>query len=96
MRIRRLVLDVDKAFAQPSLLDVASAIDPVPGVKAFTIHVEEVDMETISTIITVVGDDIDYARLVSAIEDSGAMVHGILEISVGEQVIEPPRPRQRG
>ncbi|MGE0072637.1 MAG: DUF211 domain-containing protein [Thiomonas sp.] len=94
MHIRRLVLDVDKAFAQPSLLDVAAAIDPVRGVTAFTIHVEEVDMETISTIITVVGDDIDYAALVDAIERSGAMVHGILEISVGDQVIDAPRPRK--
>ena len=88
MRIRRLVLDVDKAFAQPSLLDVAAAIDKVAGVQAFNIHVEEVDMETISTLITVEGDDIDYAALVRAIEYSGAMMHGILELSVGERVIE--------
>lgn len=88
MRIRRLMLDVDKAFAQPSLLDVAAAIDKVAGVQAFNIHVEEVDMETISTLITVEGDDIDYAALVDAIEHSGAMVHGILELSVGERAIE--------
>lgn len=96
MRIRRLVLDVDKAFAQPSLLDVAAAIDKVAGVQAFNIHVEEVDMETISTLITVEGDDIDYAALVRAIEYSGAMMHGILELSVGERVIETLIKRGNG
>ena len=33
MRIRRLVLDVDKAFAQPSLFDIAAAIEKVSGVE---------------------------------------------------------------
>ena len=91
MRIRRIVLDVDKAFAQPSLLDLAAAIDGVRGVQGFNIHVEEVDMETISTLITLEGDDIDYAALVSAIEDAGAMVHGILDLAVGEHLVVSDR-----
>jgi hypothetical protein len=40
MRIRRLVLDVDKAFAQPSLFDIAAAIEKVSGVEGFNISVE--------------------------------------------------------
>ncbi|MHB1280082.1 MAG: DUF211 domain-containing protein [Acidithiobacillus sp.] len=61
MRIRRLVLDVDKAFAQPSLFDIAAAIEKVSGVEGFNISVEEVDQETVGTLINVEGDNIDYA-----------------------------------
>lgn len=43
MRIRRLVLDVDKAFAQPSLFDIAAAIEKVSGVEGFNISLEEID-----------------------------------------------------
>ncbi|WP_215858528.1 DUF211 domain-containing protein [Acidithiobacillus thiooxidans] len=58
MRIRRVVLDVDKAFAQPSLSDIAAAIDRVRGVEGFNISVEEVDQETVGTLINVEGDNI--------------------------------------
>lgn len=88
MRIRRLVLDVDKAFARPSLLDIAAAIEEVNGVEAFNISVEEIDEETIGTLITVEGDGIDYAALVHAIEDSGAVVHGVEELVVGARLVE--------
>lgn len=59
MRIRRLVLDVDKAFAQPSLLDIDAAIEKVSSVDGFNISVEEVDQETVGTLINVEGDNID-------------------------------------
>ncbi|MDD3759361.1 MAG: DUF211 domain-containing protein [Acidithiobacillus sp.] len=88
MRIRRLVLDVDKAFARPSLLDIARAIEPVAGVEGFNISVEEVDQETVGTLINVEGDNIDVSALLAAIEKCGAAVHGIEEIVVGERMVE--------
>ncbi len=92
MRIRRLVLDVDKAFSRPSLLDIAAVVESVRGVEAFNITVEEVDQETIGTLINVEGDNIDYSGLVAAIEKSGAAVHGIEEIVVGSRMVDF-RPR---
>jgi len=47
MNIRRLLLDVDKAFARPSGLEIAQAIDGCTGVEAVNITVGEIDMETV-------------------------------------------------
>ena len=94
MKIRRLTLDVDKALAQPSLFDIAEAIDKVKGVAAFNISVSEIDLETVGTNITVEGEDIDHRTLIKAIEATGAMVHSVDEIVAGEHLVERvERPR---
>lgn len=94
MNIRRLVLDVDKTIARPTLIELAQAIEPIPGIAGFNIAVTEIDIETVGTEITVEGEAIDYKQLVRAIESSGAVVHGIDEIAVGNRLIENVK-RQR-
>ena len=88
MNIRRLVLDVDKSFSLPSLLDIAKSINTVAGVEAFNITVEEIDMETVGTVITVEGNNIDYAGLVKAIDATGAVVHSVDELVIGSHIVE--------
>lgn len=94
MNVRRIQLDVDKALARPSILDLAEAVDAVAGVEAANITVTDIDIETIGTEITVEGDNIDVAALTTAIERAGAAVHSIDEVVVGERIIERvPRVR---
>ena len=88
MNIRRLVLDVDKAIAQPDLIEVAQAIDDVPGVESCNITVTEIDIETVGMEVTVEGTSIDHGRLVAAIESAGAVVHSIDELAAGERLVE--------
>jgi hypothetical protein len=92
MNIRRLVLDVDKATARPTLLELAAAIDRVAGVEALNITVTEIDIETIGTEITVEGTDIHFDALVKAIEGCGAVLHGVDQLAAGERLIERIRP----
>lgn len=94
MNIRRIVLDVDKSFSLPSLLDIARSIDKVAGVEAFNITVTEIDMETVGTVTTVEGNNIDYAALVKAIEATGAVVHSVDELVVGSHIVEFIRRRR--
>jgi hypothetical protein len=47
MNIRQLLLDVDKAVARPSLLEITAALDRCTGVEAVNITVEEIDIETV-------------------------------------------------
>lgn len=47
LNIRRLSLDVDKARAHPSLIELAEAIGTADGVEAFLISVTEIDLETV-------------------------------------------------
>jgi uncharacterized protein len=94
MKVRRLTLDVDKALSQPSLFDIAEAIDKVQGVKGFNISVLEIDLETVGTNITVEGDDIDHRALFKAIEGTGAQVHSVDEIVAGEHLVEGSKRRR--
>jgi hypothetical protein len=87
MNVRRLLLDVDKAFARPSILEIAQAIDGCSGVEALDITVGEIDMETVDMAVTIEGEALDYEEIVRAIESSGAVVHCIDQVVVGKQLI---------
>ncbi len=91
MNVRRVILDVDKALNRPTLLELATAIEKVPGVEAVNVSVTEMDMETMGTIITVEGNGIDYSELISAIEETGSVIHSVDEIAVGKRIIESIR-----
>jgi hypothetical protein len=94
VNIRRLQLDVDKAVHRPDLLELAEAIDGVPGVEAVNITVTDIDIETVGTEVTIEGDNIDIRALTAAIEKAGAALHSIDEIVVGDRIIERvPRAR---
>jgi hypothetical protein len=88
LNIRRLVLDVDKAIARPTLIDLAAAIERVQGVEAVNVTVTEIDIETVGTEVTVEGQQIDYPELVKAIEATGAVVHSIDQLAFGSRIVE--------
>jgi hypothetical protein len=94
MNVRRLLLDVDKAIARPSLVELARAIDAVAGVEAINITVTEIDIETLGMDVTIEGEALDFDGIVAAIESAGAVVHSVDEIVVGSRTIELVR-RQR-
>ena len=94
MNIRRLVLDVDKAMARPSLLEIAQAIERCTGLEALNVTVDEIDIETVGMDITLEGEHLDYDEILKAIESTGAVVHSIDQLVVGNRVIERvPRTR---
>jgi hypothetical protein len=94
MNIRRLLLDVDKALARPSVLEIAEAIAKVPHVEGLNITVTDIDTETLGMDVTIEGSNLDYDALVAAIEETGAVVHSIDEIVAGERIVERiPRSR---
>jgi uncharacterized protein len=94
VNVRRLQLDVDKAVQRPDLLELAEAIDGVPGVQAVNITVTDIDIETVGTEVTVEGDNINVPALITAIEKAGAALHSFDEIVVGDRIIERvPRSR---
>lgn len=87
MNIRQLLLDVDKAVARPSLLEIAEAIDKCHGVEAVNITVGEIDIETVGMNVSIEGENMDYDEIVKAIESTGAVVHSLDEIAVGQRII---------
>ena len=88
MNLRRLLLDVDKAIARPSLLDIAKAIQGCKGVEAFNVTVSDIDIETVGMDVTIEGSGLNYDEIAAAIENTGAVVHGIEQIIAGERMVE--------
>jgi hypothetical protein len=94
MNIRRLSMDVDKAMDQPSILEIAAAIDGCGGVAACNIAVNEIDVETVGMDITIEGEGLDYHAIIAAIEKTGAAVHSLDQVVIGDRIIErAPRVR---
>lgn len=87
MNIRQLLLDVDKAVARPSLIEIAAAIDGCRGVEAVNITVEEIDIETVGMNVTIEGDNMDFDEITKAIESTGAVVHSLDQIAIGDRII---------
>lgn len=94
MNIRQLLLDVDKAMARPSLIEIAAAVDGCRGVEAVNIVVEDIDIETVGMNVTIEGDNMDYEEIMKAIESTGAVVHSLDQIAIGARII-PYIPRVR-
>ncbi|HTV54577.1 MAG TPA: DUF211 domain-containing protein [Terriglobia bacterium] len=88
MNIRRLVLDVDKAIARPSVLEIANAIEAVPHVEGVNVTVTEIDVETVGMDVTVEGDGFQYDAIVKAIESTGAVVHSVDQLVCGSRLVE--------
>ena len=88
MNLRRVVLDVDKTVARPSLLEIAEAILGVEGVEALNITVKEIDIETLDLVVTIEGEAMDYAKITAAIENTGAVVHSIDQLVAGNRMVE--------
>jgi uncharacterized protein len=94
MNIRRLLLDVDKARARPTVLEIAKAIEDVAHVEGVNVTVTDIDQETVGMDVTIEGSRLDYESIVSAIESTGAVVHSVDEVVSGERVVERiPRSR---
>ena len=88
LRLRRVVLDVDKPAREPSMFALAAAIDEVEGVAAINMTVNEVDIEVIGLIVVIEGDGFDFDKVERAIYDTGAVLHSIDQIVTGNRLIE--------
>jgi hypothetical protein len=88
MNLRRLVLDVDKAIARPTILEIANAIEGAPNVEGVNITVTEIDVETVGMDVTIEGNGLDYVAIVQAIESTGAVVHSVDQLISGKRIVE--------
>ena len=79
--VKRLVLDVLKPH-QPNTLEFALAIAALGQDYRVDIQVLEVDEQTETLQLTIVGDSLDYNLISDVIKDNGASLHSIDEVSV--------------
>lgn len=81
-------MDIDKAMTRPDILELAAAIEQVEGVDAVNVTVTEIDIETVGMDVTVEGTKIDWQALQEAIEETGAVLHSVDQVVLGEHLID--------
>ncbi len=79
--IKRLVLDVLKPH-QPNTLEFARAIAASGEGYQVDIHVLEVDEKTETVQVVIEGDSLDFDLINGVINENGASLHSIDEVSV--------------
>ncbi|GCF12388.1 hypothetical protein Harman_03230 [Haloarcula mannanilytica] len=85
--VRRIVIDVLKPH-DPPLVDFTERLTTEHTVVGVTASLVERDKEVQNVKLTIEGDGVDYASIQDAVEELGASVHSIDEVSCGERVIE--------
>ncbi|MDQ1371196.1 MAG: uncharacterized protein QG582_110 [Candidatus Thermoplasmatota archaeon] len=85
--IKRLVLDVLKP-QHPTIIELSRRIAVLSGVSGVNCTLEEVDRETESVKITIVGSAIDYESIEETISDCGAVIHSVDSVSAGKMLVD--------
>ena len=85
--IKRLVLDVLKPHA-PSIIEIAKRLGKIEGVSGVNCSLDEVDQETESIKITIVGPNVNYEAVEKTIKACGAVIHSIDSVSSGKMLVE--------
>jgi hypothetical protein len=79
--VQRLVLDILKPH-QPNALEFANAIAALGDSYKVEIRVVEVDDKTETLLVAIEGNGLDFERISNAINENGASLHSIDEVSV--------------
>ena len=85
--VRRLVLDVLKPHS-PALPVFAERVTETESVAGATVSLVELDQEVQTVKLTLEGSALDRDAVQATVEEQGATVHSVDEVSCGEYVVE--------
>ena len=83
MSVRRILVDALKPH-EISIVDLSKRLCEINGVDGVDIMVTEVDAETETVKISIVGPDIDYEAVREAMDEYGLAIRSIDEVSVAK------------
>ena len=67
---------------------MAKQLSVLKNVTGVNLTLYEVDQETENIKITIEGNDLDYDKIESAIEELGAVIHSVDEVAAGSKLVE--------
>lgn len=82
--LRKVVLDVLKPH-QPPIQELASRLTSLRGVEFVNVSLREIDQSTESVKVCIEGPDIGIDAVRKKLEDLGAVIHSIDEVSVSKK-----------
>ncbi|MEM0245043.1 MAG: DUF211 domain-containing protein [Zestosphaera sp.] len=86
MGLKKIVLDVLKPIREPTLVTLAKNLSRVSGVKEVSIVVSEMDVETVTSVITINGNNIDYDEVENTLRELGVALHSVDEVVFESEV----------
>jgi hypothetical protein len=96
MGLKKLVLDVLKPIREPTLVTLAKNLSKVNGVREVSIVVSEMDVETVTLVVTINGDDIDYEEVENTLRELGVALHSVDEVVFESEVTEESEEVEEG
>lgn len=93
LRLRRVVLDIDKPIAEPSMFAIAEAIAGVPGVEAVNLTVNEIDLDVMGMLVIIEGDGFAFDAIEDVVFKSGGVLHSVDEVVAGSYILTDRRGR---
>ncbi len=96
MGLKKIVLDVLKPIREPTLVTLAKNLSRVSGVKEVSITVSEMDVETVTLVITINGNDIDFEEVENTLRELGVALHSVDEVVFESEVTEEPEGVEEG
>ena len=94
MAIKRVVLDVLKPHS-PRLSEFTTALNDGLIIDGITASLVEIDEDVRSIRVVIEGDDLDLDEIGAQINDLGASIHSMDQLSCGDRIIEDQPIRQR-
>jgi len=91
--LRRLVLDVLKPH-EPSNVLLALKLSEVENVDGVNLTLMEMDQNTETLKITIVGNNMDFEKIKKVIEELGGVIHSVDEIVAGKVIVEKVKTEQ--
>ncbi len=91
--LRRLVLDVLKPH-EPSNVLLAVKLSEIENVEGVNLLLREMDQNTETLKITIVGNDLNFEEIRRVLEEFGAVIHSVDEIVAGRRIVESVRTEQ--
>lgn len=85
--LRQAVLDILKPH-EPSIVEISNAVVRIVGIKGLNMTVYDVDKNVEHVKMTVEGENIPLPKIIKAIEDMGATIHGIDSVSYGDFIVK--------
>jgi hypothetical protein len=86
-KIRIIVLDVMKPH-QPSIIQLSQSLSDMEGVEGCDIVVYEIDSKVENVKITLQGKNINFEKVKSIIESSGATIHSVDKVTAGAIIVK--------
>ncbi len=80
MPLRKLVLDVLKPIKGSSIVELAEELSAIDGVSQVSVVVNEMDVETVTLVITVEGNSINFNNVKEVIERLGGIIHSVDQV----------------